>query len=143
MDLKARVDALPTGPGVYLFKGDKRRARVARESGSAGGERATGERVGERSTDKDLVPSRVLYIGKAQNLRVLLGNPKLLRHRGGSLPDAFRRWDQQEAQRHRAHRGRGVGWMFRLRLREDGYGSRVVGYGERVTDRAVPVARLP
>ena len=68
MDLKARVDALPTGPGVYLFKGDKRRPRTGRDSGGVG-DQATGERGGEHSTEKDLVASRVLYIGKAQNLR--------------------------------------------------------------------------
>ncbi len=56
MDLKARVDALPTGPGVYLFKGDKRRPRT--------------EPDGERGKEQAVVASRVLYIGKAQNLRV-------------------------------------------------------------------------
>lgn len=56
VDLKARVDALPTGPGVYLFKGDKRRPRT--------------EPAGERGTEQARVASRVLYIGKAQNLRV-------------------------------------------------------------------------
>jgi len=56
VDLKARVDALPTGPGVYLFKGDKPRPRS--------------ESTAEGGAGKGAAPTRVLYIGKAQNLRV-------------------------------------------------------------------------